>query len=111
MDCKIRFSNKYLKLPVSIVRHEEHNTYLVSVTVCDKRNLPSAFLEWDTEYLNDTGDSLEHYTLPEGKVIILLLFTVSPNNRDKLWTTIRLWNPSKEQYYRQFEGKEVSIEF
>jgi hypothetical protein len=102
---RIHFSHVYSKMPSAIRKGNEHITYLLAVDVNDISRLPVELLDWDTEYMTDRG--LAHYILPEGKVIILVLFTIPQNH---LWTTIRSWNPQKEIFYRNLIGKEIKIE-
>lgn len=102
---KIKFSHIYSKMPSAIQKGKEHITYLLGVCVTDISKLPIEFLDWDTEYKTDKG--LAHYELPKGKVIILVLFTIPQNH---CWTTIRSWNPNKENYYRNLIGQEFKIE-
>jgi hypothetical protein len=99
-------------MPSAVHKNKEHITYLLAVDVNDTSALSAEFLDWDTEYceVNEAGDGLAHFALPKGKVLILFLFTISPNFSNTLWTTIRRFTPNKEQYYRKHIGKQVGIE-
>lgn len=103
----IRFSHKYSKMPTAIHKNEKNVTILLAMDINDVSNLPAEFLDWDTEYKTEKG--LAHYELPKGKVLILVLFTITESS-DILWTTIRSWNPNKEAFYKQLIGKIVKIE-
>jgi hypothetical protein len=100
----IEFSHTYLKMPLDV---SNLRTYLIGISVCDISDLPKNFIDYDTGYIEK--DSLKHYKLPKGKVIILSLFTVRLYAPNQVWTTIRSWNPSKESYYQKLIGEEIGI--
>lgn len=100
----IKFSHLYFKMPESFFfKDRETKSFLIGISVCDISQLPKEFIDWDTAY--DSGNNVSHYELPQGKVIVLVIFT-----EQECWTTIRSWNPNKEAFYRNLIGKEVKIE-
>jgi hypothetical protein len=77
------------------------NSELLEVFIEDRKNLSDVFVEYDTV----TTDG-HHYQLPSTTLIVLLLKT----NHGELWTTMRRWTVSKEQYYRALRGTRVACE-
>jgi hypothetical protein len=97
----IKFSHKYYKMPEDVT-----NASLIQVFLCDRKDLSSDFIAYDTGYENEYGDYNE-YNLPKGKVMVLLLR--SNTGKERLWTTIRRWTPRKEEYYKSMVGEEFEI--
>lgn len=91
----MKFSHKYLKMPVSLLGTRVLEVFCVD----DKHSLSKEFLEYDTTTINH-----DHYNLPGGKLIVILLLTGT-----HLWTTIRSWSFEKELYYIGLRGKLVTI--
>jgi len=87
---------------------------LIETFIVDRDFLSDAFVNYDTKYwrfdIFPKGTSVQkvsrYYTLPEGKLIVLLLLT----RRGYLWTTIRRYTPSKQGYYHGLIGSEFDIE-
>lgn len=101
MKPKIKFIHDYYKIPA---KFRGTNTYILGLQVCELRDLPDAFIFWDTRYGN------KNYILPKGKLMIITLFTYNEGAAlSQLWTTIRRWTSKKEKYYRGLIGKEVEI--
>lgn len=117
---KIRFSHEYHKMPVA-VRTGGMVTKLAQVFVTTREELTELIVEYDTRFTWDDINSgkivLDHYVLPKGKVLFLLLLSYyqikskSPEHQHigELWSTIRRHMPEKEAYYRSLVGKEVEI--
>jgi hypothetical protein len=106
---KIKFSHKYVKN--SDVGNRP--TYLIGVSKCDISKLPKEFLYWDTLYVDDKL-GICHYKLPtKGNFLLLTLCT--PDSYDDeahpfcIWTTLRRWLKSKEDFYRKYIGEQVEI--
>ena len=102
----IRFSQQgYIKLP-----YDASVSRLLEVFKVKTDVLHEAFVEYDTTYLVDVLDvngETRRYTLPKGKVLVLLL--LSPSG--ELWTTIRRYTPRKYEYYMRNRGKFFDIVF
>jgi len=86
----------YHKMP-----KQYHPSKLIQTIVIDRKDLSDEFIEYDTCTLD--GD---HYKLPFGKLIILLLL----NPWGQLWTTIRRYTPQKFIYYNSMVGVEFNID-
>jgi hypothetical protein len=71
------------------------------VFLAERDELHDRFIEYDTKIV-DGG----YYELGSGLLIVLLLKTDS----DELWTTMRRWTFSKEQYYRGLRGTRITCE-
>lgn len=97
----IKFSHRYFKMPPSV---ENLHTILLSVQITERKQLPPIFLAYDTSYGVD-----QFYKLPDGRVLVLYLFSFNENSSG-IWTTVRRWTPQKETYYQNIIGKEVVIE-
>ena len=97
----IKFSHRYVKMPDDVTY-----TRILEVFIANKNDLYKGFVEYDT--LIDTT-AYEHYQLPPGKLIVLLLQSASKSSYS-LWTTIRRWTQEKEKYYRGIRGQYVNIE-
>lgn len=95
---KIKFSHRYQKMP-----HGCERSQLLEVLVADKKDLSERFIRYDTFY----GKGF--YELPNGKLLILLLRSLSDRFPDALWTTVRRWTPEKEAYYRRMRGEIFDI--
>jgi hypothetical protein len=101
---KIKFSHEYFKMPLK-ARAKRDRSYIISVCVVEDimKQLPIQFLQFDTLYFVNGQSKL--YPLDFKKGIIITIYTTG-----KIWTTIRRWTPSKEQYYKAMIGQEVEIE-
>lgn len=110
---KIKFSHDYIKFPEKI---RQRPTYLISICKTSLEELPKIFLTWDTTYIRRKGEvGVERYPLPEKGECMVLLF-MSPDfvykgkaYPFKLWTTIRRWTPSKEEYYLRAVGEVFEV--
>ena len=91
----IRFSHNYTKLPL-----DPDPSTLLEVLTVDRSDLHRAFIEYDTHIL--CGG---HYTLPTGKLILLLLQSCN----GEVFTTIRRYTPDKHKHYLRLRGKPVHI--
>lgn len=105
---EIKFSNHYTKFPFTLAKIEM--TILLEVFVKNREDLHPSFVHYDTQ-IRDSG---EHYVLPKGKVLVLLMQSFlkdAPLDLDKkssaIWTTIRRWTPKKEEHYNSLRGKEI----
>lgn len=102
----INFSHKYYKMPAGL---ESRKTYLVGVSRAHYKDLPKGFVTYDTIYSSeDEVRELRYYPLPKTELIILTLFTDSEQS-PYVWTTIRRYIKTKEDYYKKLIGKEVDI--
>lgn len=95
----IRFSHVYRKMP-SNISGNNRTTKLLEVLLTTKENLSQDFIQYDTVTIHD-----DHYPLPSGRLIVLLLIT-----DNQLWTTIRRFTQDKYEYYRNLRGQMVNIE-
>jgi len=100
----IRFShNSYLKLlDVAI----DKKVKLLEVFTTRASSFSEDFVEYDTAFIANDGRKI-NYTLPIGKVIVLLL-------RDAdgvIFTTIRRFTERKYTFYMQSRGKEFDLNF
>jgi hypothetical protein len=107
---KIKFSHKYVKN--SDVGNRP--TYLIGVSKCDISKLPRDFLFWDTMYVDNMKDGAGFYKLPKrGDFILLTLCTPDSYNDEAhpfhIWTTLRRWLKSKEDFYKKHIGEQVEI--
>lgn len=102
---KIKFSHLYNKMTGM-----DKTAILIAIFKVKLEDLHKSFLEYDTTYIENDGKgnlSVNHYPLPKtGDYMVLLL----QSDYNKIWTTIRRWNPEKEDYYRSHLGEEVKIE-
>ena len=91
----IKFSHRYLKMKDGF----EKSTLLEVIPV-KLEDLSVRFLEFDTVYIDEKGNT-EHYPLPKkGNYMILVLQVWTPGYDGPIWTTIRsAWPPSKLEYY------------
>ena len=97
---KIKFSHLYTKMPF-----DREKTQLLEVLIADKKELSKEFIRYDTHI-----DGGREYNLPEGKLIVLLLFSLQEDSMAwELWTTVRRRTPEKEKYYRSLRGQNVEI--
>ena len=96
---KIKFSHFYNKMPFNSIGLGR-TARLLEVFVITKKELSPEFVTYDTSI----KDSQDYYSLPNGKLLILLLMS---NNQ--LWTTIRSYNPQKHEYYKNLRGQDVEI--
>lgn len=80
---------------------------LLAVFVCDRKEIGELFQKYDTLFIDNKEKDFGFYTLPSGKLLVLLLITGAKGH---LWTTIRRWTPWKETYYRGLVGQDVEIE-
>lgn len=78
---------------------------LLQVIPIDRSELTDSFYDYDTTYAIDFNE-VARYPLPKGKLLLLLL----KSKTGLLWTTIRSWNPDKEQYYKGLCGQRINCE-
>jgi hypothetical protein len=101
----IKFSHRYLKMKDGF----EQST-LLDVIPVKLENLSIRFLEYDTAYVDEAGNT-GHYPLPEkGNYMILVLQNHNIDYDGVMWTTIRSqWGKSgnKLEYYRGLIGQVV----
>jgi hypothetical protein len=98
MDAKepiIRFSHDYFKI---MGIEKEANLLHVFRTHYDK--LDKDFIGYDTCYEDEKGNLL-YYQLPKAELLCLLFFS----KNGELFTTLRRWTPSKEEFYKSMVGK------
>lgn len=88
----VTFSHKYTKMP-----HDWHKSKLLQVFKDLSERLSADFVHYDTE--QDDGN---HYKLPHGPVIILLLQTIESK---QIWTTVRRHTDAKYAWYKSQEGQ------
>lgn len=101
----IKFSHRYLKMKDGF----ELST-LLDVLPVKLEDLSIRFLEYDTVYVDETGNT-EHYQLPsKGDYMILVLQNHTNNYDGAMWTTIRRRTPEKEKYYRSLIGQVTECE-
>jgi len=104
---QIKFSHmQYCKFPNELCMLLENGlkpkVRLLEALEINKEELSESFIDFDTAYL--TGPDLtdiEHYKLPEGKLILLLFGSAM----DNVFPTLRRWTPEKWAYYRKNVGK------
>lgn len=97
----IKFSHKYAKMP-----DDYQESMLLAVLPTKLEDLSKSFLQYDTAYIDGSGE-LKFYELPdEGDYMILLLISHS----DQLWTTMRRMTPEKIALYRSNVGNDVNCE-
>lgn len=106
----IKFSHEYIKMPENIF---SKTMMILEVFIVESiKELSPAFIKYDTEYweYNYFSQQLEakYYTLPTGKLIVLLLNVPNSFGNSYLFTTIRRWTPEKETHYRGLRGKEIT---
>lgn len=96
----IEFSHKYLKMKDGF----EQST-LLDVLPVKLEDLSARFLEYDTVYVDASGNT-EHYPLPsKGDYMILVLQNHTIDYDGIMWTKIRRRTPDKEKYYRGLIGQ------
>lgn len=103
----IKFSHNYRKIPGSVLGYglfELKPTRLIQVLSVDKSELSKEFIDYDDTY-DDPDGKPAHFPVPEGPLLLLLLETGG-----ELWTTLRRSYPTKEKYYKDLVGKEVTIQ-
>lgn len=94
---KIEFSHSYPKL------HNQKSAVLLEVYLKDREDLSVAFVEYDTTYIIDhaiglfSEETLGHYKLPEGRVLVLLFI----GDQMIPFTTVRRYTPEKDRFYRE----------
>ncbi len=108
---EIKFSHIYDKMPEEA---QSFKTILFAVIPFEDKNTHKVFLAYDTLYRVD--EKREHYELPKGKKLLLLLATQAYEDGRMfyapqfiLWTTLRRWTPEKESYYLSHLGEVVKI--
>ena len=94
----IHFSHKYIKTR-NTVNGFKDTAILLEIFLTTKAELSPDFIIYDTTII--TG---EQYSLPTGKLIVLLL-----QSYGEVWTTCRRWTAEKEAYYRALRGQQVRI--
>lgn len=118
---KLKFSHEYHKFPFSV--NNMDRVVLLEVLKSKTEDLSDAFIKYDTEIrtprdaASEYISPLKYYNLPRGDVLILILQATHEIWDGKLFghqssgvfTTIRLWTPEKEQYYKSLRGKEVEL--
>lgn len=109
MNNKIHFSHNYYKLG------EVKKAILLSIRkVDDLKCLSADFLNYDTEYWNETKKTSEFYPLEYNKPHLILFF-YAENKSDRsefvghIFTTIRRWTPQKEAYYNSLISEEFEV--
>lgn len=95
---KIKFSHKYWKMPIDV---DKRPVKLLQVFVVGDSTLSEVFKDYDTKIRNGKN---EHYKLPRGRLLVLVLWTDG-----WLWTTVRRWTPRKESYYEGLVGQELQV--
>jgi hypothetical protein len=105
----IKFSHRYLKMKDGF----EKSTLLDVISV-KLEDLSVRFLEFDTVYIDEKGNT-EHYLLPKkGNYMILLLQNWTPNYGGSIWTTIRSQKGrgglDKMDYYKSHIGEVVECQ-
>lgn len=115
MKKMIKFSHSYNKMPFEDwIPNTKLAATLLEVFVAEKKALSEGFIEYDTSYFvrdystSETFLKKQHYQLPNGKLLILLLQT-SNSSGLRLWTTVRRHTPAKEEYYRKLRGEKLII--
>jgi hypothetical protein len=113
MQKVIKFSHVYTKMPEAPT--DKKVMLLEIFNVESKEALSKEFINYDTQFFkwNYFEKQLEeqHYPLPNGKLMVLLLMFNSDKEFSKpyLFTTIRRHTPEKEKYYRELRGQTISI--
>jgi len=79
---------------------------LLEVFTARASSFSEDFVEYDTAFIANDGRKI-NYTLPTGKVIILLLKDVN----GVIFTTIRRFTERKYTFYMQSRGKEFDLLF
>jgi hypothetical protein len=103
----IKFSHAYWKMPNHAIPNmlfDLKPTTLIQVLNVDRNQLSKEFLDYDDTYTGPDGKPA-HFPVPDGPLLMLFLETGGV-----LWTTLRRSYPTKEKYYRDLVGKEVTIE-
>jgi len=117
---KIKFSHNYDKMPFH--KEDSFEATLLDVFLAETSELSKQFIEYDTQYSEKdyvgvqsdlSGNTFiptktKSYPLPNGKVLVLLLWSWGEISKH-VWTTIRRWTPEKEAYYRSIRGQTVEI--
>jgi hypothetical protein len=93
---EIKFSQEYYK--IVCIDKEANNLLAVFRTHYDK--LDKDFIAYDTAYEDKEG-KMCFYQIPKTEVLVLLFFS----KNGELFTTIRRFIPSKEEYYKSMVGK------
>ncbi len=97
----IKFSALYEKQPDIAVA-----TKLLAVFKVREEELTTPFLVYDTKFLGED----EYFPLEHSEYKLLLLLLTEEQPRPVLWTTVRPWNPGKEEHYRGRVGEYVTIQ-
>jgi hypothetical protein len=110
---KIKFSHVYEKM-YDLNGEIPKRARLLEVFVKDSKELYAGFINYDTLYWerNKEGNEKTYfYSLPKGKVIVLLLKTLLPDNcvGHAIWTTIRRYTQKKYDYYMKSRWEEFEI--
>jgi hypothetical protein len=90
-------------------------TLLEVLFVGSKEELSKEFINYDTEYHQwnhfEKRIDINHFPLPKGALIVLILMINKPGANPFLFTTIQRHTPEKEKYYRELRGQTVDIKF
>jgi hypothetical protein len=98
----IKFSHIYLKMRGLKLPHYAE---LLEVFIKKRENLSTAFVGYDTAFV-EKKNQISHYPLPsEGEMLVLLL----RDDEGNLFTTIRRSTPRKKQYYLGQRGKRFQL--
>ncbi len=106
---KIKFSEKYEKMPNPDGDSIPIEATLLEVFKVKTEDLHKRFIEFDTKFFNEKERNWNYYKLPSGEVLVLLLKS-DHINESYLWTTIRRFTPQKYEYYRNLRGESFEIE-
>lgn len=110
----INFSHIYTKMPEDIIGNSKA-TLLEVLFVGSKEALSKEFINYDTEFKQwnhfEKRLDVNHYPLPNGALIVLILMINKPGASPFLFTTIRRHTQEKEKYYRDLRGQTVDIKF
>ena len=98
---KIKFSHEYEKFNGVEIKHD---VLFLQIFKIHKKQLGNDFILYDTTY-HENGLK-KHYPLPNNDLLVLLFKDIN----DNLFTTIRRWTPSKEEYYTSLIGDTFKIE-
>ena len=98
---EIKFSHKYLKLTGI-----SGKVRLIQIIKIQFSELSKHFIDYDTKYFKD--GKFEHYPLPKSGLGILMIFNTYNN---KIFMTVRPFNPKKWDYYKKLEGELFDIQY
>lgn len=104
----LKFNKEYDKMLENKWEKPPQRAILMEVFLVDSEALHPRFVEYDTLYFDEEKNNWAYYTLPAGKVIVLLLRT--DFHEPMIWTTIRRYTPKKWEYYKKARWEEFRIE-